>query len=40
MLTDKNWIKNILELENKLFSSLNIKVFALDEKEEAMAWLK
>ena len=39
VLTDKNWIKKISELEGKLIPGLEIKAFDRDHNDEAEAWL-
>lgn len=39
VLTDKNWIKKVSELEGKFFPGLEIKAFDRDQKAEAEAWL-
>ena len=40
VLTDKNWIKKISELEGLLIPGLEIKAFSREQKEEAEAWLQ
>lgn len=39
VLTDKDWLKKISELEGVLFRNLQIKAFRHDQREEAEAWL-
>ncbi|CCK81248.1 SpoIIAA family protein [Desulfobacula toluolica] len=39
VLTDKNWIKNVSELEGALIPGLEIKAFSKEEKKDAEAWL-
>jgi len=39
VLTDKNWLKKVSELEGILFPGLEIRAFDLDQKAEAEAWL-
>jgi hypothetical protein len=39
VLTDKQWIKTVSELEGKLMPGLEIKAFDRDGRAEAEAWL-
>lgn len=39
VITDKEWIKKVSELEGKLIPGLEIKGFDLDQRAEAEAWL-
>lgn len=39
VLTDKNWLKKVSELEGALIPGLEIKAFDRDQKVEAEAWL-
>ena len=39
VLTDKNWIKKISELEGMLIPGLEIRGFNRDQKDEAESWL-
>ena len=39
ILTNKEWLQRVAELEGFLIPGLEIKAFDLDEKEKAEAWL-
>ncbi|WP_211829892.1 STAS/SEC14 domain-containing protein [Kistimonas asteriae] len=39
VLTDKPWIGKVVELEDKLFSQIELRCFALDDKAAALAFL-
>lgn len=39
VVTDKTWMKKIGEVSDKLFSSIEIKCFPFDQKEEAVKWV-
>jgi len=39
VLTDKDWLKNVSELEGTLYPGLEIKAFNRDQKAEAEIWL-
>ena len=39
VLSDKKWVRKLSELEGCLIPSIDIKAFALDEKEHAENWL-
>jgi len=39
VLTDKAWIQQVSEFEGKLFSGLEIKAFARDQRSDAEEWL-
>ncbi len=39
VLTEKEWIKKVSEIEGALIPGLEIKAFGLDEEAEAEAWL-
>lgn len=39
VLTDKNWLKKVSELEGALYPNLEIKGFGRDQREQAEAWL-
>ena len=39
VLTEKDWIKKVSEIEGALIPGLEIKAFGLDEEAEAEAWL-
>lgn len=40
VVTDKKWVEPIAKIEDKIFSSIDIQCFHLDEKEQAVAFLK
>ena len=40
VVTDKKWMHKIIELEDKLFKSIEMKCFLFDEKENAVEFLK
>lgn len=40
VLTDRDWIENILPIGNFIVPSIPMKVFELDEKGKAIAWLE
>ncbi len=39
IVTDKNWVKNIAEIESKILPGISIKTFAENEEEKALTWL-
>jgi hypothetical protein len=39
VVTDKSWIKKLGEFSDKLFSSIEIKCFSFEEKDEAVKWV-
>ena len=39
VVTDKNWIQKLGNFSDKLFGSIEIKVFSFEEIEEAKNWL-
>ncbi|MGQ7249328.1 STAS/SEC14 domain-containing protein [Halomonas sp. V046] len=39
VITDKEWIKHIAHLEDRLFKALEIRTFASKERAAAMAWV-
>ncbi|WP_028583748.1 SpoIIAA family protein [Desulfogranum mediterraneum] len=39
VLSDKNWIKTVSEIEGALIPGLEIKAFDRNQREEAEAWL-
>ncbi|MGI9553913.1 MAG: STAS/SEC14 domain-containing protein [Thermodesulfobacteriota bacterium] len=39
VVTDKTWMKKLGEVSDKLFSSIEIKCFSFDEKEDAVRWV-
>jgi hypothetical protein len=40
VLTQKKWLSNIIDLEDKLFKNIKMKGFLIEEKEKAIAFLK
>lgn len=40
IVTDKRWIRPIAEFENLLFKPLEVKVFATQDKDDAMDWVQ
>ncbi|QFI36714.1 STAS/SEC14 domain-containing protein [Moritella marina ATCC 15381] len=40
ILTDKKWIEHIVNIEDKIFKSIDMKCFALEEQSQAIAFLK
>ena len=40
VLTDKKWLARIVAIEDKIFKSIDMKCFALEDKELAIAFLK
>jgi len=40
ILTDKKWVRTLAEAEGKILPGITMKGFSLDEKDEALAWLK
>jgi hypothetical protein len=40
IVTDKKWLKRIVEIEDKIFKKIDIKCFSTDEKNEAIEFLK
>jgi hypothetical protein len=39
-VTHKNWIQKIVDLEDKIFKSVDMKAFSVEEKDEAVEFLK
>ena len=39
VVTDKSWMVRLAEVSDKLFSSIEIRCFSFDDKEEALEWL-
>ncbi|MGI9533695.1 MAG: STAS/SEC14 domain-containing protein [Thermodesulfobacteriota bacterium] len=39
VVTDKSWMKKLGEVSDKLFSSIEIKCFSFDQKEDAVKWV-
>ena len=39
VVTDKNWVKKLGEVSDKLFSSIEIRCFSFDEIDEARSWV-
>lgn len=40
ILTDKKWIEHIVNIEDKIFKSIDMKCFALEEQPQAITFLK
>jgi len=40
VVTDKKWVRRIVEVEDKIFRKIDIKCFSTDEKNEAIEFLK
>ena len=40
VVSDKNWLAKVVELENKLFRNIDIQCFSSDEKQRAIDFLK
>ena len=40
LLTDTQWFKKILSIEDKIFKNIDIKCFPLEEKDAAIEFLK
>lgn len=40
IITDKEWVRNLAEIESKVLPGIVIKGFSTDKKEEALNWLK
>ncbi|WP_226647799.1 STAS/SEC14 domain-containing protein [Microbulbifer variabilis] len=40
ILTDKRWLQKIIRVEDKIFRNMNIRCFSLDQREEAIQFLK
>ena len=39
VVTDKQWLANLAQISDKLFSGLEVKHFGLDQKDEARDWI-
>ena len=39
IVTDKQWLKKIISWEDKLFKSIDIRGFSLDERDQAIVFL-
>ena len=39
VVTDKSWMKGLGEVSDKLFSSIEIRCFPFDQKEDAIKWV-
>lgn len=39
VITNKDWLRKIVEIEDKLFPGIEMKFFPIAEKEEAMEWI-
>jgi len=40
VVTDKQWLQKIVDLEDKLFKNIDMQCFALKDKEQAIEFLK
>ena len=40
VITHKNWLHKLVNLEDKLFKSFDMKAFSVDEKDKAVEFLK
>lgn len=40
VVTHKKWIHHLVDLEDKLFRSIEMKGFSIDDKDEAVAFLR
>ncbi|MBW2603461.1 MAG: STAS/SEC14 domain-containing protein [Deltaproteobacteria bacterium] len=40
VVTDKKWMHKIIDLEGKLFKKIDMKSFSMDDKNEAIEFLK
>ena len=40
VLSDKKWLKKIAGIEDKIFRSIKIRSFSIDERDSALAFLK
>lgn len=40
VVTDKKWMQNIVDIEDDIFRSIEIKAFSFDDKDKAMEFLK
>ncbi len=40
VVAEKKWIPKLVDLENKLFKRIELKGFAMEEKDQAIAYLK
>ncbi|MDX2319833.1 MAG: STAS/SEC14 domain-containing protein [Moritella sp.] len=40
ILTDKKWVEHVVNIEDKIFKSIDMKCFALEQQEQAIAFLK
>jgi hypothetical protein len=40
IVTDKKWVEKIVQIEDKVFRSIEMKCFSIDEKEKAIEFLK
>jgi hypothetical protein len=40
VITHKNWLHKLVELEDKIFKSVDIKAFSVEEKDQAIEFLK
>ena len=39
IISDRQWLKNLAEVGNKLFSSIEVKHFSLEDRDEALEWI-
>ncbi|WP_152453898.1 STAS/SEC14 domain-containing protein [Microbulbifer sp. THAF38] len=40
ILTDKRWLQKIVRVEDKIFRNMDIRCLSLDQREEAIQFLK
>lgn len=40
VVTDKDWMQNMTEIENRLFRGIDERSFPMEEAEEAKKWVK
>lgn len=40
IVSDKNWIKNVVEIEDFIFGNIEMKTFPLSEEDKAIEFLK
>ena len=40
IVTDKKWLEKIVSIEDKIFKSIEMKCFSIEDKDAAIAFLK
>lgn len=40
VVTDKNWIKKMTPVVNKIFPNIEVKCFSFEDKEKAIEWVQ